>query len=735
MLKKIGLLFSQSGTTSIVERGQYQACLLAIEEINNRNSSVKFEPITGDVKSDPQLAALEAHRLFKESRIDVLVGCYTSASRKIVIPVLYENKGLLLYPTLYEGEERHPNIFYCGAVPNQQVEPMLSWIISNISDKFVLIGSDYIYPHSTNQQVMGWVQRARGTIICEKYFPLGTEEFSKFFRELQRISKFTSSLVIFSTLVGTSIISFYKEYRKQQFSFPIASPITSEIENQLMGKHAAAGHFCTSGYFQSIDTKINNQFVKKFRDRFGNEPISREMATSYEAIHFLSEAYHKIRSTPSSIENETERLRRELRTLSFHGPQGKVIMDPDTQHMWQWSRIGHVMPDGGINIVWTSPGPIPPRVSSNRIVNLNSTKEEMDVEEGFLSLIGKSKRFLKCINIGKIASKTSSNVLITGKSGTGKELFAKAIHSDSSRSKHPFVPINCAAIPRDLIASELFGYEEGSFTGAKKGGKPGKFELANRGALFLDEIGEMPINLQAHLLRVLEENEVYRIGGSKSIGLDVRIISATGRDLPQEIAYNGAFRGDLYYRLNVFNIHLPLLRERLEDIPLLVDYFLNCHNRMNHKAKEFSSENLNILTNYSWPGNIRQLANVVERSFHVATESQTIQPEHLPSYLIDDQNKTCDTTDIDVTQEYDIVQDKHAPQTNMRRNSLNSEMHKKTHEFNVSLKENEEQLIRKAIVKSDYNISKASKVLGIARCTMYRKIKKYNISTIQNLDS
>ncbi len=409
-------------------------------------------------------------------------------------------------------------------------------------------------------------------------------------------------------------------------------------------------------------------------------------------------------------------------------------MDPDTQHMWQWSRIGQVMPDGGINIVWTSPGPIPPRVSSNRIVDLNSTKEEMDVGEGFLSLIGKSKRFLKCINIGKIASKTSSNVLITGKSGTGKELFAKAIHSDSSRSKHPFVPINCAAIPRDLIASELFGYEEGSFTGAKKGGKPGKFELANRGTLFLDEIGEMPIDLQAHLLRVLEENEVYRIGGSKSIGLDVRIISATGRDLPQEIAYNGTFRGDLYYRLNVFNIYLPLLRERLEDIPLLMDYFLNYHNRMDHKAKEFSSESLNILVNYSWPGNVRQLANVVERSFHVATESQTIQPEHLPGHLIADQHKTCDTADIDVTQVHDIVQDKHAPQTNMRRNSLNSEMHKKTHEFNVSLKENEEQLIRKAIVKSDYNISKASKVLGIARCTMYRKIKKYNISTIQNLD-
>ena len=732
MKKKIGLLFSQSGTTSMVERGQLQACLLAIEEINSRNSLIKFEPIVGDVKSDPQLAAFEANRLFKDQRIDVLVGCYTSATRKTVIPVLYETKGLLLYPTLYEGEERHPNIFYCGAVPNQQVEPMLSWIISHISDKFVLIGSDYIYPRATNQQVKGWVQRARGTIICERYFPLGTEEFSKFFRELHRISNFTSSLVIFSTLVGTSIISFYKEYRKKQFSFPIASPITSEIENQLMGKHAAAGHFCTSGYFQSIDTKMNNQFVKKFRERFGKEPISREMATSYEAVHLLSEAYHRIRSRHLSEKNETESLRRELKTLSFHGPQGKVIMDPDTQHLWQWSRIGQVMPDGGINIVWSSPGPIPPRLSPGGISELDSGKLEIGDDQDFRALIGKNKGFLECVNIAKIASKTSSNVLITGKSGTGKDMFAKAIHSNSSRCTNPFVPINCAAIPRDLIASELFGYEEGSFTGAKKGGKPGKFELANGGTLFLDEIGEMPIELQAHLLRILEEKEVYRIGGTKPIGLDVRIISATSRDLPQEIAYNGTFRGDLYYRLNVFNIDLPLLRERLEDIPLLVDYLLKDLNRMNHKAMEFSSESLNILTNYTWPGNVRQLANVIERSFHIATDSKTIQPEYLPSYLIDEQRQSFNTVDNDMNQEHSLVQDKHALQNNKRTDGLNSKAHNKAKQFNVSLKENEEQLIRKAIVKSGYNISKASKVLGIARCTMYRKIKKYSISTGKN---
>ncbi len=728
MTRKIGLLFSQSGTTSIVEKGQLKACLLAIEEINSRNSSIKFEPILGDVKSDPQCAALEANRLFREKRIDVLVGCYTSATRKTVIPVLYENKGLLLYPTLYEGEERHPNIFYCGAVPNQQVEPMLSWIISHISDKFALVGSDYIYPRATNQQIKSWVQRARGTIICERYFPLGTNEFSKFFRELNRISKFTSSLVIFSTLVGTSIISFYKEYKKAHLLFPIASPITSEIENQLMGKHAAAGHFCTSGYFQSITTKMNAQFVEKYIDRFGGEPISREMATSYEAIHLLSEAYHRIHLTPHSEENETERLRSELKTLSFNGPQGKIIMDPDTQHLWQWSRIGQVMPNGEINVVWSSPGPIPPRLSPGKTMELNTAKQEIKGGQDFHSLIGKNKRFLECVKIAKIASKTSSNVLVTGKSGTGKELFAKAIHSASDRSKQPFVPINCAAIPRDLIASELFGYEEGSFTGAKKGGRPGKFELAHRGTLFLDEIGEMPIELQGHLLRVLEENEVYRIGGTKPICLDARIISATCRDLPQEIAYNGTFRGDLYYRLNVFNIDLPLLRERLEDVPLLADCFLNGFNRINNKEKKFSAETLNILTKYTWPGNVRQLANAIERSFYVATDSEIIYPIHLPNYLIENQSRTIDTAVNDVSQERDPFQGERAPQPNGRLTSSKSE----THRLTISLKENEEQLIKKTIEKSGYNISKASKILGIARCTMYRKIKKYNIITKQN---
>jgi len=480
---RIGLLFSQSGTTSIVEKGQLNASLLAIEEINN-NSGIQFEPIIGDVKSDPRRAAKEAYRLFAESKIDVLVGCYTSACRKAVIPILNETGGLLMYPTLYEGEERHPYIFYCGAVPNQQVEPMLSWLISNISDKFVLIGSDYVYPHSTNKQVKDWVFRAGGTIACESYFPLGSNEFSSFFKKLESLTKFRSRLVVFSTLVGTSIISFYREYRERRLPFPIVSPITSEIENYLMGKDAAAGHYCTSAYFQDVNNEANSRFISAYTGQFGREPISRELASSYEAIHLLHEAFCRMPSKAYPHKREIERLRMTLKTLSFHGPQGRVIMDPNLQHLWQWSRIGRVKPDGKIDIVWTSPGPIAPRQSMKPSLPSIDGQPKCDISQGFRLLTGRNRGFRACVNMAKIAARTTANVLITGRSGTGKELFAKAIHNASTRSAYPFVPINCAAIPRDLIASELFGYEEGSFTGAKRGGKPGKFELANKGTLF-----------------------------------------------------------------------------------------------------------------------------------------------------------------------------------------------------------------------------------------------------------
>src|SRR6056297_459464 len=238
-------------------------------------------------------------------------------------------------------------------------------------------------------------------------------------------------------------------------------------------------------------------------------------------------------------------------------------------------------------------------------------------------IIGTSSKVNETKNIAKKMAKTNASVLITGESGTGKELFANAIHNESKRSKFPFLAINCATLPESLIESELFGYEKGAFTGAKKEGKLGLFEQAHHGTLFLDEIAELSIKMQSRLLRVLQESEIIRIGSSKIRTVDVRIISATNKDLYRE-AKKGKFRWDLYYRLNVFPIKVPSLRERKEDIPYLFEYFLeelNCN-------KSVDSEIYKIFTKYSWPGNVRELRNIVEYLAYLSEEK--IMLENLP---------------------------------------------------------------------------------------------------------
>jgi transcriptional regulator with PAS, ATPase and Fis domain len=220
-------------------------------------------------------------------------------------------------------------------------------------------------------------------------------------------------------------------------------------------------------------------------------------------------------------------------------------------------------------------------------------------------------------SLGKIASNSFSNVLIQGESGTGKELIAQAIHKCSFRSTGPFVAINCGALPRNLVESELFGYEEGAFTGAKHGGRPGKFELAHGGTIFLDEIGDMPLDIQVRLLRVLQEKKIIRVGGQQYIDIDVRVIAATNKDLSQEVR-DGNFRLDLYYRLNVLPILVPSLRERKKDILLLAEFFLKKFCRQSGmNMKKFSSAVSKAFMDYEWPGNVRELENVVERAVNL----------------------------------------------------------------------------------------------------------------------
>lgn len=253
----------------------------------------------------------------------------------------------------------------------------------------------------------------------------------------------------------------------------------------------------------------------------------------------------------------------------------------------------------------------------------------------FDDIIGESQAINKTKSMAEFVAEGISSILIYGETGTGKELFAQSIHNASNRRNKPFVALNCGAIPASLIESNLFGYEEGAFTGAKKGGSPGVFEQANEGTIFLDEISEMEFSLQTKLLRVLQEREIVRIGGYKPLKVDVRVIASTNKDLKELIA-EGKFRQDLYYRLNVVQIKIPGLRERQGDIPLLARYYVNKYNQSFGKFIEnIAREAEKVLEDYTWPGNVRELQNCIEHAMNmVGREDTSLLVRHLPSYLL-----------------------------------------------------------------------------------------------------
>lgn len=340
------------------------------------------------------------------------------------------------------------------------------------------------------------------------------------------------------------------------------------------------------------------------------------------------------------------------------------------------------------------------------------TKVEKDLKSKykFNDLIGITPAFLATKKLAERISGSNSSVLLIGDSGTGKELFAHAIHHSSMRASLPFVAINCASIPEHLLESELFGYEDGAFTGAKKGGKKGQFEIAKNGTLFLDEIGDMPLSMQSKLLRVLQEKEVQRVGGQKSIAVDVRIIAATHRDL-EKLVEEGKFRQDLYYRLNVIKIEIPPLKERKEDIPLIsLSLLKKLEGKFYRKGIELSVEVVERLMQHSWPGNIRELENVLERSINVL-DGKTIEVAHLPLYL------------RDIERESNI--------TAKAANELNNQpLPTKTLPI-FSLKETlalaEKEAILNALELTNGNKQEAAKLLEIGKTSFYEKCKLYAI--------
>lgn len=326
---------------------------------------------------------------------------------------------------------------------------------------------------------------------------------------------------------------------------------------------------------------------------------------------------------------------------------------------------------------------------------MNQMKVKMSGE-----LVFKNPEMEKIVYQAMKIAEVDSTVLISGESGVGKEVIAEIIQRNSIRKSGPYVKLNCAAIPENLIESELFGYDNGAFTGAKKEGKPGLFEVANQGTLLLDEIGDIPLHLQVKLLRAIQEREIFRVGGTKPIKIDVRIIAVTNRDLAAMVRKN-EFREDLYYRLNVVPIQVPALRERREDIPLLVRHFLSVFNHRYNFVKEIEAEVIEMLMRYSWPGNIRQLENLIERLV-VTTSAEKIGLQYLPSYILNDEDSIIHDSDLPVTVNR-IIPLKNAVE------SVEKILLEKTF----------------AIAGSCY---KAAEILEVDASTISRKARRYNIA-------
>ncbi|RJF92395.1 sigma-54 interaction domain-containing protein [Noviherbaspirillum saxi] len=333
----------------------------------------------------------------------------------------------------------------------------------------------------------------------------------------------------------------------------------------------------------------------------------------------------------------------------------------------------------------------------NEISRVNRLSYRMAIDRAryrFSDIVGESPAIEAALSSSRKAARASANIVLYGETGTGKEMFAQGIHAEGNRSQGPFVAVNCAALPRDLIESELFGYAPGSFTGADRAGRPGKFELASGGTIFLDEISEMPLDVQVKLLRVLQERQVTRIGGTRSTDIDVRIVAATNKNLIELVAQK-SFREDLYYRLNVIPVNIPALRNRKEDISALVDSFIRRYCSAMHRPPIMLSRTaLTQLQSYAWPGNVRQLQNVVERLVNMTDGNgiDTIPADCMQHTVAEQQIRHGDTS------------------------------------ISMTLEDAERQCIRNSLETHAYNLTKTAAALGVTRPTLYSKMKKFGFA-------
>jgi transcriptional regulator with PAS, ATPase and Fis domain len=436
--------------------------------------------------------------------------------------------------------------------------------------------------------------------------------------------------------------------------------------------------YINSAYCEFLGTTVENAIGKPVQDVIENTRMHIVAKTGQKelvALHPINGSDMIANRYPLIIEGE---LVGAVGTVMFRNPEDWLLYKNKIQHLVEE-------------------------------VNYYKTKAGKNVKSKyyFSNLIGNSPSFTAVKKLAERVSGSQSAILLLGESGTGKELFASAIHNNSARSSFPYVPINCASIPEHLLESELFGYDDGAFTGAKKGGKKGQFQMANRGTIFLDEIGDMPLAMQSKLLRVLQEREILPVGGQKSIPVDVRIIAATHRNL-EEMVDEGTFRQDLYYRLNVIKIEIPPLRERNGDIELIaINLLEKLERNFYRKGIELSTEVVERLNQHKWPGNIRELENVLERSINVL-DGNKIELAHLPLYLRDDETGS-------VTENSKVRES-----VNMADIPVKS--------LKETLAQVEKQAILNALSLANGNKQEAAKLLEIGKTRFYEKCKIYEIS-------
>ncbi len=527
-----------------------------------------------------------------------------------------------------------------------------------------------------------WTEREAGTngagTVVETQRPImihATQHYCKYYHSYS-----TCGAPIFDPtgkfIGGISLVTRYNKTRNSYLGMTVST--AKAVENDLRVQRALAESHLASSFQKTVISSIPEALITI--DNQGFITLVNESAQKMFSLQFRRIEGKHIRSVFGvqnerflNLLNRSEALTDvEVRiTTNNQANEYTLTCNPILSHSGE--MIGKILILNEI------------KRAKSLVTKMIGARASLNFED----ICGQNPRFLETINQAKMVSQSNSNILLLGKSGTGKDIISQAIHNASPRKTGPYVAINCAAIPRDLITSELFGHMEGAFTGSRRGGSQGKFELADGGTIFLDEIAETPLELQAVLLRVIEDKSIMRIGGEKVRPVDVRIIAATNKDLRKEIE-KGTFREDLFYRLNVFTIQMVPLSERIDDIPMLVDLFVRkTAGTMGKVIKKIDPKLIDKFMNYSWPGNIRELQNVIERMMHYVTTDELTMDLIPPEIL---------------------------------QNQKSLDMH-----YNLEAPKDIEYQILKKMLGMNLSKKEMAQKMKIARSSLYRKLKEHHL--------